>query len=127
MSTEVQHRTRRPARRVVAVLAMLLGSLVGLALTASPAQAAGPSYIYTQPGASSAIALCQSGPCGNVGDVTFPQNGVQATMQCWVDGNTMTGNYASNRYFHITIQGMPGVWFIHSSYVYYQTTVGRCS
>jgi hypothetical protein len=127
MSTEVQMRSRRPVRRLAATLAMLTGALIGLALTTSPAEAAGTSYIYTQPGASPAIALCQSGGCGNVGDPIFPQNGVHTTMQCWADAGNYTGNYTSNRYFHVTIQGMPGVWFIHSSYVYYQTSVGRCA
>jgi hypothetical protein len=117
-------RSRRTSRTVQVIIASLV-VLAGLIAGSGPVAAAGPSYIYTQPGAPAAIALCQS-DCGTVGTPVFPSNGVSATMHCWVDAGNHTGNYTSNRYFHVAIQGMPGKWFIHSSYVYYQTTVGRC-
>lgn len=89
------------------------------------AQASSNSYIYTQPGRPIAIALCQSG-CGSHLHPIFPTNGTIAHMVCWQDSGWIDGNYPSNRYFWVDIKGEPGEWFIHSSYVYYQTSVPHC-
>jgi hypothetical protein len=93
---------------------------------AAPANA-GSSYIYTQSGRPAALALCNNGyqNCGGIGSF-YPSNGSGANMLCWTDQNYYNGNYNSNRWFVITIDGHPGQWFIHSSYVYYQTSVGHC-
>jgi hypothetical protein len=110
---------------------MLFSAAISAALGAAilgagtQAQASSNSYIYTQPGRPVAIALCQSG-CGSALHPIFPPNGTIAHMVCWQDSGWMDGNYSSNRYFWVVIQGEPGEWFIHSSYVYYQTSVPHC-
>ena len=101
-------------------------ALVGLAF-ASPALAVANSYVYTQPGHQSALATCWNAPaCGVEGRPIYPANGTVAQMLCWTDQGWFTGNYASNRWFIVTINGQPGQWWIHSSYVYYQASVGHC-
>jgi hypothetical protein len=47
-------------------------------------------------------------------------------MTCWADEGSFDGNYTSNRWFIINVAGQSGEWWIHSSYIYYQTTVPQC-
>jgi hypothetical protein len=114
---------RRAGIAAVSVAAAVAGGLA----VGSPVLAAGPSYVYTQPGAPSAVALCRPASGCALNTVVYPANGTNATMVCWLDGTPTAGNYSSNRYFYVTLAGQSGQWLIHSSYVYYQTTVGRCS
>jgi hypothetical protein len=120
---------KAPLRRIIRnmLTKAAIPAAVGVAVlsVAPQAQASSNSYIYTQHGRPVAIALCEFG-CGSFGRPIFPPNGTVAHMVCWVDGGNYDGNYTSNRYFYIDINGEPGEWFIHSSYVYYQTKVGHC-
>lgn len=119
--------TSRLGRRAAIATASAAAAVTGALAIGSPAMAAGPSYIYTQPGAPSAVGLCRPASGCTLNTVIYPANGTSATMVCWYDdANSTTGNYASNRYFYVKLAGQPGQWFIHSSYVYYQTSVGRC-
>ena len=115
--------TTRTPRRLVAGAALTGAAAL---MVSGPAAAAGPSYIYTQPGRQAALALCQSA-CGGIGTAYYPPNNTSATMFCWFDASSpTTGNYSSRRYFQVNINGKPGLWQIHSSYVYYQTAVPHC-
>lgn len=107
---------------------LLLGiaAIAALVVTASVASGAtGTSYVYTQPGHAHASASCYSA-CGGVGRFIYPANGTAIHMYCWADEGWYTGNYASNRWFVVSINGQPGQWFIHSSYVYYQVSIPHC-
>lgn len=126
-------RNSRILRRA-AGLAMIPAAALALA-PAAPAMAASaptavhlrisyPSVIYTQPGRPHAFASCWSS-CGPYAGI-YPANGDGAHMICWADSGTYDGNYTSNRWFVVNLAGWPGEWWIHSSYVYYQTSVGHC-
>lgn len=120
--------------RKIAAVAVIPAAVTALALApAAPTFASTghtrlsySSYIYTQPGRPSALATCWSG-CGTTGRPIYPANGTSTGMICWWDSSSSyDGNYPSNRWFHVNITGQPGQWFIHSSYVYYQTKVPPC-
>jgi hypothetical protein len=113
-------------RRVAVVTAAAAAAAGAVIAAAGPAAAAGPSYIYTQSGRPAALATCYSA-CGATGRPIYPANGTSATMYCFWDSSTSTdGNYSSNQWYEVYINGEPGLWWIHSSYVYYQTTVPYC-
>jgi hypothetical protein len=114
----------RHLRSMVTRLAVLVAAgAVVIGLHAGPA-AASSSWVYNQH-YGYVPTLCQSG-CGTQGTALWVPNGTAVTMYCWVDAGTTAGNYASNRYFWMYISGHPGLWFVQSSYVYYQTTVKEC-
>lgn len=125
MSVTQRVRAMRPRTLLrSAALAAVLASGIGAA-TAAPASATG-TIIYTQPGHSAALATCYSA-CGGTGRAIYPGNNTSASMFCYWDGSSSyTGNYASNRWFETYISGQPGLWWIHSSYLYYQTSVPPC-
>ncbi len=111
----------------MATVALLvpLAVLIG----AGPAQAiASPcspvSYVYDY-SSNSAPIECISSVCG-YGQEMREGNGGRITMHCWYDGAWYTGNYSSNRWFEVYPPGLPGLWLIHSSYVYNQVSVGHC-
>jgi hypothetical protein len=83
------------------------------------------SYIYTQSGRPHALATCYLA-CGSTGRPIYPANGTGAGMICWADEGSYDGNYTSKRWFVVNISGQGGEWWIHSSYVYYQTSVPEC-
>ena len=45
-------------------------------------------------------------------------------MQCYATGDTWTDAYTSNKWFRVKVLGV--VTWMHSSNVYWQTTVPRC-
>lgn len=93
--------------------------------SAHPAANYYPSIVYTQPGRPKAEASCVQG-CGNYG-LIYPNNDNAVHMVCYYDASSSTdGNYSSNVWFDVYLNGWPGEWFIHSSYIYYQTTVPPC-
>jgi hypothetical protein len=107
-------------------VATAIATMIASFAFAGTASASGPSYIYTQSGRPAALALCQSA-CGGIGTPYYPPNNTSATMYCWFHaGQANTGNYSSVRYFWVYISGKYGLWQIHSSYVYYQTSVPHC-
>lgn len=112
-------------RRGGAMMALVVAVLMALLGAAGTANASGSSYIYTQPGHPAAVATCWEA-CGATGRGIYPGNGTPAQMICYADEGSYTGNYTSTRFFVVTISGQPGEWWIHSSYVYYQTSVPHC-
>lgn len=117
---------RRLRMRNIVIAAIAPVSVAAiLAGTAPLAEASSNSYIYTQSGRPSAIALCNQA-CGSIGHPIYPANGTIAHMLCWEDLGWYDGNYNTNRWFIVTVNGQPGEWFINSSYVYYQTSVPHC-
>lgn len=105
--------------KVGLVLAALL--MIGSLATAAPAQAGSP-IVYNQRGSYVAGRACASVNCPV--DSWLP-NSQHFYMRCWVDNQYFTGNYGSVRWFGGYTQA--GRWvLVHSSYVYYQTSVGRC-
>jgi hypothetical protein len=111
---------------MVAAPLVSLAAVVGASGT--PAQASTPrnpiSCVYDY-GSNSAPIECVSSACGP-GLLIREGNGGQVTMHCWLDSTTVTGNYTSNRWFEVYAPGLPGLWLIHSSFVYNQITVGHC-
>lgn len=113
-------------RNIVATTA--IPAAASTMLLAPQAQAASNSYIYTQPGRPHALATCWNAPaCGSEGRPIYPANGTITHMICWGDDGWYDGNYDTNRWFVVTINGQPGQWFINASYVYYQTKVPACA
>lgn len=47
-------------------------------------------------------------------------------MICWQWGTNRTVNYTSAKYFKVRLQNYNYVAWVHSSQVYYQSTVPRC-
>jgi hypothetical protein len=124
-------RRRRPTlRRAAMTAAMLVLPFTALTgFTAVPAQASSPctpvSCVYDY-GSNSAPITCISSACGPGLEIR-EGNGDLITMDCWFDSSSWyTGNYASNRWFEVSAPGLPGLWLIHSSYVYNQVRVGLC-
>jgi len=115
--------------RNIVTTAAIPAAASAMLLTMTPqAQAASNSYIYTQPGRPNALATCWNAPaCGTEGSPIYPANGAITHMICWGDDGWYDGNYDTNRWFVVTINGQPGQWFINASYVYYQTTVPACA
>lgn len=112
----------KPARgykRVLMAAAMMLTATIG---TATTAQARGP-IVYKQSGGSVPMyyAPCN---CTNV-QQWLPQSS-RFDMWCWTDHQWFNGNYGSSRWFRGQTHHGGAVGFVHSSYVYYQTSVPRC-
>lgn len=70
-----------------------------------------------------------AGNLGTGGVIANEYNDQSVTMQCYSDGANVTdrnfSNYNSPRWFRIRDAG-GRIGYIHSSYVYNQTSVGRC-
>jgi len=111
-------------KKVAVALSSLLLAVVALVGFSTPASATAP-LLYNQ-SSTSVPTLCQDQGCGTQGTAYWAPNGTNVTMSCYADVGNYTGNYTSNRYFFVYISGKTGRWFVHSSYVYYQTTVGPC-
>lgn len=119
---------------LIATAAVIPGAIAAIALTpAAPALASAnvirpaitySSLVYTQPGRPAAYAICETS-CGQYATI-YPNNDTGAHMVCWIDSNNYDGNYTSNKWFYVDLSGWPGEWFIHSSYIYYQTSVPEC-
>ena len=107
---------------------MALGALTAGAANKGPSlakKAAAVSWLYNQHGNSVPMATCPYIGCTD----RYFGNGTAVTMLCFADmGISYTGNYTSNRWFLVRYSN----WFgsinrwVHSSYVYYQSWVGRC-
>jgi hypothetical protein len=113
-------------RNIVATAAIPAAASAMLLAVTPQAQAASNSYIYTQSGRPHALATCWEA-CGSEGRPIYPANGTITHMICWGDDGWYDGNYDTNRWFVVTVNGQPGQWFINASYVYYQTTVPACA
>jgi len=56
-----------------------------------------------------------------------------ASVMCWYDGDTATGNYTTNRWFKVLVwesydgYNTPRWLFVHASYVYNQPGVRMCN
>lgn len=112
--------------KITKIFAAVVGSGALALASVGPATAASTSYIYTQPGHYQAWAMCESASCGLGRSIGGIRNGTAAHMLCWESGNTYNGNYATNRWFIVTMNGYAGEWWINASYVYYQTSVPHC-
>ncbi len=116
------------ALAVVAAIPALAGAaMIGSATPQAQAQIRPDfaSFISTDAGRPAAVAVC-SEACGTLGRTIEPANGTGAGMICWETVSSFDGNYTSNRYFIVNISGQSGEWFIHSSYVFDQTSVPNC-
>lgn len=121
---------KRTANRLIAKLAVLVVTLVGfVGITAAPAHAAPcspTSCVYNYNGSNVALS-CVTGSGCTMGTWVPVGNGFKVNMYCWFDDTTSsTGNYSSKRWFQVTAIPLVGRWYVHSSYVYNQTTVGHC-
>jgi hypothetical protein len=106
----------------VAVTAVATVALA-LAVTSGPAAAAG-TYVQNNNDCFVAAACVPGTGCSNS---LVLGNGRQVLMTCWFDRHPpATGNYSSVRWFRVGVVPYPGLYNVHSSYVFNQTGVGRC-
>ena len=99
-------------------------------ISAKTSKATTYSYVYNQHGKQVPV---QGVP--HVGP-DYPlyftvDNGTKTEMTCWTDTEYSTGNYRSNRWFYVKFYtprfgALIGRGYVHSSYVYYQTSVPHC-
>jgi len=114
-------------RRALVSLAGV-GMILGISLFgASPAQSVGPNWTHNNYYSYSLLKNTPSYTSG--GAINNLYNDTRVYMLCWTDTAWVTNrsysNYNSPRWFRVqTSWGQVG--YIHSSYVYYQQSVGRC-
>lgn len=109
-------------KSAAALLAVMATTFTLLGSTAS----AGTSILYNQRGSYTNIYFA---PTTNVNVKATVQNGTfgaKFNMSCWVYGQALTGNYYSSVWFYGQYFSTGSYGYVHSSYVYYQTTVPRC-
>jgi hypothetical protein len=116
----------RPIRTRARAFAVALAlGVVALLPTAGTAQAA-TSWTHNN---HYNYAGLYAGNAGTGGVIANEYNDQPVTMLCWADSEVVRdrnySNYDSPRWFQIR-DGAGRVGWIHSSYVYYQTSVGRC-
>lgn len=117
-----------PARqRVLTVLATLALTLT-LAVTAAPEAEAATSWTHNQ---SYSYVIVKNVPTYASGYATaYAYNDTAVTMLCYRDAQYVSdrnySNYPSARWFKVRINYNGHVGWVHSSYVYYQSRVGRC-
>lgn len=118
----------------------LIGAFVGLAMAVMPsfgavAQASTSNPIlYNQSGKTVSVKYCFDRTTGKpCGELTTLKNGKNIKMICYADAYkyAYTGNYSSRRWFYIEFKYDIFNWrtaygWVHSSYVYYQTSVPHC-
>jgi hypothetical protein len=128
---------RHGLRRAAAGLALAVALPVATASTAlaavpttnaarplsSPCSATSCVYNYS---AGYVAVTCVTGSGCATNATLVLNNGSQVFMECWFTGPSATGNYSSNRWFHVIVVPYAGEWIVHSSYVYNQTGVGSC-
>lgn len=105
----------------VLIAALALAISLGGTITAAPAEAGSP-IVYNQSGKYVAGRHCAHSSCGVY---EWMPNSQHFYMRCWMDNQYYYGNYGSARWFGGYSQSGYWMW-VHSSYVYYQTSVPRC-
>lgn len=61
--------------------------------------------------------------------MNYLSNGTKVHMDCWTTGQNVSppdSNYTSDRWFRVQTPYVSGSYYVHSSLVAKQTTVGRC-
>ena len=119
-------------RTFFAVASIAIAIFLGVAQPASAA-----AYQYCCVNVQAGVAARYDATLGNTfaGWVTpdqflgRPSNTQRSYVRCYKDGAWATGTYRSNRWFSVYVHlsnGRLGYFFVHSSYVYNQTSVPRC-
>lgn len=116
--------TRRSIRK--AILAMAAALL--LLSLATQAWAISPSWTHNQ---KYSFVIMKNTPHYSSGQATaYLSNDTKVYMKCWIDTENVTdrdySNYNSPRWFKVSVASSGKVGYVHSSYVYYQQTVGHC-
>ena len=111
--------------KVIPITAALLVMLA--TLTAFGARAdAGTSILYNQSGKTTKIYYAPNTKLNVKATVTNGTFGAKFIMACWVSGQAMYGNYQSSVWYWGQYFSTGAYGYVHSSYVYYQTSVPRC-
>lgn len=121
-------KTKRHSMRIRLGIAALL-ILGATCAAAAPTEAASSdSWTHNQ---YYGYSLMKDSPHVNRGLVVANlYNDTKVRMLCWVDTENVTSrsysNYNSKRWFKVRVVATGRVGYVHSSYVYYQISVGRC-
>ena len=116
-----------PIRRLL-VLVTTLALALTLAVTAAPEAEAATSWTHNR---SYSYVIVKNVPTYASGYATaYAYNDTAVTMLCYRDAQYVSdrnySNYPSARWFKVRINYNGHVGWVHSSYVYYQSRVGRC-
>jgi len=107
---------------ITAIAAVMLATFTALGARAS----AGTSILYNQYGSITKIYYAPNTKLNVKATVKNGTFGAKFTMSCWVYGQAMTGNYYSSVWYWGQYFSTGDYGYVHSSYVYYQTSVPRC-
>lgn len=114
-------------RKLPAVLA------VAAAVTAAGTAVAAPAFAdvpYTSViSSNSGGAWWRAAPNLNGQKMNYLWNGTAVHMYCWTTGQTVSppdSNYTSDRWFKVGLATVSGQYYVHSSLVARQTSVGYC-
>jgi hypothetical protein len=108
------------------IVAIATATTIGASLMAAPAVAGEPPNTYGMSTSSRSFAVCGSPNCP-YGVAGLAPNMTGLVMRCYTfASNWPKGNYYSTMWFKVYVYGAGDNYFVHSSYVYKQATVGRC-
>ncbi|MFR9798733.1 hypothetical protein ACL02U_22980 [Streptomyces sp. MS06] len=119
--------SRTPYRLLRFALPAAVAAVITTAVVATPAAADVP---YTSVVASnSGGAWWRAAPNLSGQKMNYLYNGTPLHMYCWITGQTVSppdSDYTSDRWFKVGTPYVSGQYYIHSSLVDHQTTVGYC-